>query len=99
MPYEPWIEVCSQLVEHAPAGAARSGTVERHGGELGAAGSQPGARASTDLPAPQTSDPETERYLLFIGRRGTAAEVAESVPVCVVLDDLHWADGAVGGAC
>ena len=46
-----------------------------------------------DLPAPQTSDPETERYLLFSAVAGLLQEVAQSVPLCLVLDDLHWADG------
>ena len=45
------------------------------------------------MPAPQTSDPETERYLLFSAVAGLLQEVAQSVPLCVVLDDLHWADG------
>ena len=38
------------------------------------------------------SDLETERYLLFGAVTGLLAEVAGTVPVCVVLDDLHWAD-------
>jgi predicted ATPase len=46
-----------------------------------------------DLPSPQSSDPETERYLLFSAVAGLLQEVAQSVPVCMVLDDLHWADG------
>jgi hypothetical protein len=46
-----------------------------------------------ELPSPQTSDPETERYLLFSAVAGLLEQVAQSVPVCVVLDDLHWADG------
>jgi hypothetical protein len=45
------------------------------------------------LPSPQTSDPETERYLLFSAVAGLLEQVAQSVPVYVVLDDLHWADG------
>ena len=44
------------------------------------------------MPEPQSSDPETERYLLFNAVAGLLAEVAEAVPLCVVLDDLHWAD-------
>lgn len=46
-----------------------------------------------ELPSPQTSDPETERYLLFSAVAGLLEQVAKSAPVCVVLDDLHWADG------
>ena len=44
------------------------------------------------MPEPQSSDPETERYLLFNAVAGLLGEVAETVPLCVVLDDLHWAD-------
>ena len=46
----------------------------------------------SELPEPQSSDPETERYLLFNAVAGLLGEVAETVPLCVVLDDLHWAD-------
>ena len=91
VPYEPWIEVCAQLVEHAPQDLlARH--VERHKGELGRLARNL-ERRITDLPEPQTSDPETERYLLFSAVAGLLQEVAQSVPLCVVLDDLHWADG------
>jgi class 3 adenylate cyclase/tetratricopeptide (TPR) repeat protein len=91
VPYEPWIEVCSQLVEHAPQEVLNR-LVERHKGELGRLARNLERRVA-DLPSPQTSDPETERYLLFSAIAGLLQEVAQSVPVCVVLDDLHWADG------
>ncbi len=91
VPYEPWIEVCSQLVEHAPEDVLNC-LVERHKGELGRLARNLERRVA-DLPAPQTSDPETERYLLFSAVAGLLQEVAQSVPVCLVLDDLHWADG------
>ena len=91
VPYEPWIGVCSQLVEHAPE-ELLSAHVQRHGGELGRLARNLPARVE-GLPDPQSSDPETERYLLFSAVAGLLGEVAESVPVCVVLDDLHWADG------
>jgi class 3 adenylate cyclase/tetratricopeptide (TPR) repeat protein len=91
VPYEPWIEVCSQIVEHAPQELIAQ-HVKRHGGELCRLARNLRERV-TDLPAPQTSDPETERYLLFSAVAGLLGQVAQSVPVCVVLDDLHWADG------
>jgi predicted ATPase/class 3 adenylate cyclase len=91
VPYEPWIEVCSQIVEHAPQELLDS-HVERHKGELGRLARNL-ERSVEDLPAPQASDPETERYLLFSAVAGLLQEVAQSVPVCLVLDDLHWADG------
>jgi class 3 adenylate cyclase len=91
VPYEPWISVCSQLVEHAPSELLER-HVERPGGEL--------ARLARELPRrlpgvsePESSDPETERFLLFSAVAGALVELAASVPVCLVLDDLHWADG------
>ena len=81
VPYEPWIEVCSQLVEHAPAGSARRvcGASRRRAQPAGA---QPARGACPALPAPQTSDPETERFLLFSAVAGLLAEIARPCP-CV----------------
>jgi class 3 adenylate cyclase/tetratricopeptide (TPR) repeat protein len=91
VPYEPWIDVCSQIVEHAPQELLER-HCKRHGGELSRLVRTLGERVE-ELPSPQTSDPETERYLLFSAVAGLLEQVAQSVPVCVVLDDLHWADG------
>jgi class 3 adenylate cyclase len=90
VPYEPWIGVCSQLVEHAPA-ELLARHLERHGGELSRVARNLASRGH-EAPAPQSSDPETERYLLFNAVAGLLAEVAEVIPLCLVLDDLHWAD-------
>ena len=43
-------------------------------------------------PSRRRSDPETERFLLFSAVSGALVELAASVPVCLVLDDVHWAD-------
>jgi class 3 adenylate cyclase len=91
VPYEPWIDVCSQLVEHAP-GELLELHVERHKGELVRLARNLERRMS-GLPAPQSSDPETERYLLFSAIAGLLDAVTDKMPVCLVLDDLHWADG------
>jgi class 3 adenylate cyclase len=90
VPYEPWIGVCSQLVKSAPA-ELLGRHVERHKGELARLARNLESRVS-DLAEPQASDPETERYLLFNAVAGLLGEVAEAVPLCVVLDDLHWTD-------
>jgi class 3 adenylate cyclase len=91
VPYEPWIEVCSQLVEHAPQ-ELLDHHVERHKGELGRLARNLDRRVE-NLPEPQGSDPETERYLLFSAVAGLLYEGAQNLSVCVVLDDMHWADG------
>ena len=91
MPYEPWIGVCSQLVEHAPE-ELLGGMSRAHRRRAVPPRAQPRTGASRSCPAPQSSDPETERYLLFNAVAGLLEEVAETVPLCVVLDDLHWAD-------
>ena len=90
-PYEPWIDVCSQLVEHAPDDVLGQ-YVERLGGEIRRLARNL-ARRLPDAPAPQTSDPETERFLLFKAVAELLRAVGASVPLCVVLDDFHWADG------
>lgn len=91
VPYEPWIEVCSQLVEHAPEDLL-AGYVAEHGAGVGrVAGNL--ARRLPDAPAPQSSDPETERLMLFKAVAELLRTAAQAQPVCVVLDDFHWADG------
>ena len=91
MPYEPWIGVSSQLVEHAPPDLLKR-YASRHGGELSRL-ARDLARRVPDVPAPQSSDPETQRFLLFSAVAGLLTEISRSVPVVVVLDDFHWADG------
>ncbi len=91
VPYEPWIEVCSQLVERAPTELLER-HVKRHGGELSRLAHGLGERVP-GIPAPQSSDLETERFLLFSAVAGLVAAVGEVMPLCLVLDDLQSADG------
>jgi len=91
VPYEPWIEVYAQVVENAPQAVLES-DVERHGGEISRLARNLSRRVPT-APAPQGSDPETERFLLFSAVAGLLADVSASTPLCVILDDLHWGDG------
>jgi len=90
VPYEPWIGICAQIVEDAPE-ELLARHLRRHQGELGRLARNLSQRVA-EPPPPQSSDPETERYLLFNAVGGLLGEMAETVPVCVVLDDLHWAD-------
>jgi class 3 adenylate cyclase/tetratricopeptide (TPR) repeat protein len=90
-PYEPWIEVCSQLVEHAPDDVL-AGYVTAQGGDIARLARNLADRAP-DAPPPQSSDPDTERFLLFRALDELLLAVGRSQPLCVVLDDFHWADG------
>jgi predicted ATPase/class 3 adenylate cyclase len=90
VPYEPWIEIATQIVEHAPEELLAT-HAQRHKGESSRLARNLASRIP-DLPAPQSSDAETERYLLFSALAGLIAELAQQVPVCLVLDDLHWGD-------
>jgi tetratricopeptide (TPR) repeat protein len=90
LPYQPFVEALEHCVEHADA-KVLAAHVERFGGEVGRLA--PALRRRLpDAPAPQVSDPETERYLLFGAVTGLLAEVSALDPVVLVLDDLHWAD-------
>ena len=87
--YEAWIEALQRLVDYASPETLQAHVAE-HGGELSRLVTLP----VDDLPTPRTSDPETERYLLFRAV-GDLLETSSSVdPILLFLDDLHWADSA-----
>ena len=44
-----------------------------------------------DLPSPTRADPDTERYALFDAVVAVLGLASTSVPVVLILDDLHWA--------
>jgi class 3 adenylate cyclase len=89
VPYQPWREALDHLVEIA-SDELLGEHVAVHGGELARLVPALAARLD-DVPHPQTTDPEAERYLLF----GAAVELlnraAAQAPVLLILDDLHWA--------
>ena len=89
-PYAAWIQALSHYVEHAPEEVLRA-HVERHAGELSRLVRALGRRVP-EAPAPQESDPDTERFLLFTAVAGLLEEACAQAPVTLVLDDLQWAD-------
>jgi DNA-binding SARP family transcriptional activator len=89
-PYRPFQEALSHFVTHADEELLRT-HVATHGGEL--ARMVPAlSRRLGELPPPQTSDPDTERYLLCAAAVGLLEEASRQNPVVLVLDDMHWAD-------
>jgi tetratricopeptide (TPR) repeat protein len=78
------------LVAHVDEDLLRT-HVTSFGGELARMVPTLGQRLG-ELPLPQTTDPDTERYLLYAAVVGLLEEASWKSPVVLVLDDLHWAD-------
>jgi class 3 adenylate cyclase/tetratricopeptide (TPR) repeat protein len=89
-PYRPFAEALSHYVSYAPEGLLRS-HVSDHGGELSRMVPALQRRLG-ELPPPQSTDPDTERYLLFAAIVGLLESASAATPVVLVIDDLHWAD-------
>ena len=90
VPYQPFLEALGHYVFLAPLDELRSVTRE-YGAELGRLIPEL-RRRLPELPPPDPGDPETDRYRLFEAVAGLLGEMSASVPVLIVLDDLHWAD-------
>ena len=90
VPYQPWMEALGHLVACAPDSLLAAHVKER-GGDLGAL--VPGLAARVgELPASRSSDPETERHLLFGAVVDLLERVGVDAPIVLILDDLHWSD-------
>ena len=89
-PHAPWSELLRSIV----TGAADEVIVEHvahHGGELTRVVPELPRRAP-NAPLPTSTDPDTERLLLFDAVVDILQRAAEPQPVLVLLDDAHWAD-------
>jgi class 3 adenylate cyclase len=89
-PYRPFHEALSHLVANADESILRS-HVAAHGGELERMVPALHQRLG-EVPAPQSTDADTERYLLYGAVAGLFGTASTHTPVVLVLDDLHWAD-------
>ena len=93
-PYRPFVEALSHYVTNAPEDVL-SAHVQAHGAELARLIPALGKRLG-DLPPPQSSDADTERYLLFGSVLGLLADASATQPLVLVLDDLG---GRTSRAC
>jgi class 3 adenylate cyclase/tetratricopeptide (TPR) repeat protein len=89
-PYQPFVEALSHYVTHASEDALHTHVLS-YGAEL--AKIVPALRQRLgELPAPQSADPDTERYLLYSAVVGVLGQISEDQALVLVLDDLQWAD-------
>jgi class 3 adenylate cyclase len=88
VPYQPWAEALGHLVEHAPA-VLLDAHVEACGRVLGRVVPRLSGHVS-EGPA----EASTERHLLFGAVVDLLERVSRWAPLFLLLDDLHWADGA-----
>jgi class 3 adenylate cyclase/tetratricopeptide (TPR) repeat protein len=89
-PYRPFCEALTHYVANASEPQLQA-FVEDHGGELARMVPVLQKRLG-DVPPPQSTDPDTERYLLYGAVVGLLGSATASGPVLLVLEDLHWAD-------
>jgi class 3 adenylate cyclase/tetratricopeptide (TPR) repeat protein len=89
-PYRPFHEALTHYVGHAEEDLLRT-HVSAHGGELARLVPALQQRLGA-LPKPQSTDPDTERYLLYAAAVGLLELASVQTPVLLVLDDLHWVD-------
>ncbi|HWE10796.1 MAG TPA: AAA family ATPase [Solirubrobacteraceae bacterium] len=90
IPYQPFLEGLGHYVFRVPVDELRAVTRE-HGPELGRLIPEL-RRRLPELPPSDPGDPETDRYRLFEAVAGLLGAMSATVPVLIVLDDLHWAD-------
>ena len=85
VPYQPFAEALDWYT-----GNVGRPVLGRHPGELIRLQPLLGSRVA-GLPAPVSSDPRSQEYLLFEATRSWLVELSRQQPVVLVLDDLHWA--------
>ena len=91
-PYQPFIEVMEMALANLPPEVLRrdlgdsAGEVARLLPEL--------RQRFDDIPPSLDLPPEQERRYLFNSVRDFIARAAETQPICVLFDDMHWADEA-----
>lgn len=90
VPYHPFVDALTSLVTDAPD-AVLDAIGDRQLAELVRLVPAVADRRPS-LPAPQPTDPETERYLFMNAAVAALAETARRGSLVLVIDDLHWAD-------
>ena len=89
-PYWPWVQAIRAYVQQCDAGQLRT---EMGHGAANIADVIPEIHDKiTDLKPPPAVEPEAARFRLFDSIATFLKSVAQSQPLMLVLDDIHWAD-------
>lgn len=88
--YQAWIDMVQHVIDDGPADLVGELAAE-HGAELSLL--CPALRRRfPEIPAVQSTEPETERYRLVQAVIKLVQSVSAATPLVLVLDDLQWAD-------
>ena len=90
VPFQPFLEALGHYIATAPLPDLRVHT-RVHGTELMRLLPEL-RRRLPELPPTEVGDSETERYRLFEAVVGLLGDLSASMPVLIVIDDMHWAD-------
>jgi DNA-binding SARP family transcriptional activator len=90
-PFWPWVQVLRGVCERADPGDVHD-AVERHRTALRQL--IPELVGGVDLDAEATVAGEATRFGLFEAVAGFLLRTAQNRPLMIILDDLHWVDGA-----
>jgi DNA-binding SARP family transcriptional activator len=92
VPYQPFVEALTSYIDTAAADKLAA-QLSSGGRELSRLLPDLTSRLA-GLPPPTSSDPETERWLLFQAATKFIQSIAMQQPVVLIIDDLHWAEPA-----
>jgi class 3 adenylate cyclase len=93
VPYRPWIDAFTHLIEHAPEQLLEE-HVEHHGAALARLVPALARRVSAATPDGGSGDADGERYAMLEAMCALLRDAARDQVVVLVLDDLQWADAA-----
>src|SRR5687768_8400371 len=89
--YAPWVAILQRFIRTTPAPSVRRYLAAIDGvSEL--ADIVPEIRTRVHIPASGPATPDGRRYRLFEAVSQLLAAAAQSSPILLVIDDLHWAD-------
>jgi predicted ATPase/class 3 adenylate cyclase len=90
VPYQPWAEALSSLIEQAPLDLVQA-HVHEYGTVIGRVVPAVWGRVAPHAPEGRGTE-ETDRPRFFAATVDLLARASEAAPVLLLLDDLHWAD-------